>query len=87
MALKYLGILDGSGSVWGVRIPDLIGVYGGGDTPEEAIESAVEAATIYIADMERQRRALPKPRALEAIRAELEDGERAVEIPVVPKGE
>ncbi len=33
----YVGILDGSGTVWGVRVPDLPGCHGGGETPEAAI--------------------------------------------------
>ena len=34
---QYVGILDGSGTVWGVRVPDLPGCHGGGETPEAAI--------------------------------------------------
>lgn len=82
----YVGILDGKGKTWGVRVPDLPGVNGGGATPEEAIADAISAAREWAAHHEAKGVAIPEPRALEAILPELEDGERAVEIPVGPKG-
>lgn len=39
----YVGILDGSGSVWGVRIPDVPGCHGGGNSAEAAIADAISA--------------------------------------------
>ena len=30
--MHYVGILDGSGDVWGVRVPDVEGCVGGGAT-------------------------------------------------------
>ena len=39
----YVGILDGAKNVWGVRIPDVPGCYGGGATPEAAIADAISA--------------------------------------------
>jgi predicted RNase H-like HicB family nuclease len=39
----YVGILDGSKDVWGVRIPDVPGCYGGGATPEAAMADATSA--------------------------------------------
>lgn len=39
----YVGLLDGSGDVWGVVIPDLPGIHGGGPTPEAAIVDAISA--------------------------------------------
>lgn len=83
MTTTFIGILDGSGTAWGVRIPDLVGAYGGGGTPEEAVESAVEAARILAADCEARGKPLPLPRALDEIRPMIEDGERPVMIPLV----
>jgi predicted RNase H-like HicB family nuclease len=40
---SYIGILDGSGDVWGVRIPDIDGCVGGGPTPEAAIADVTQA--------------------------------------------
>jgi predicted RNase H-like HicB family nuclease len=39
----FVGILDGAGDVWGVRVPDVPGCYGGGATPEQAIDDAISA--------------------------------------------
>jgi predicted RNase H-like HicB family nuclease len=39
----FVGILDGAGDVWGVRVPDIPGCHGGGDTPEAAIQDAISA--------------------------------------------
>lgn len=43
MATHHVGILDGRGDVWGVRIPDVPGCHGGGPTPEAALTDAVGA--------------------------------------------
>jgi predicted RNase H-like HicB family nuclease len=49
---SYVGILDGSDDVWGVRIPDVPGCHGGGPTPEAALADAIsalrEVAAYYI---------------------------------------
>lgn len=51
---SYVGILDGSGDVWGVRIPDVSGCHGGGATPEAALADAISAlrelAAYYVAN-------------------------------------
>jgi predicted RNase H-like HicB family nuclease len=39
----FVGILDGQGDVWGVRVPDLPGCHGGGPSPEAAIQDAISA--------------------------------------------
>ena len=46
----YVGILDGRGNVWGVRVPDIVGCAGGGKTAEEAVSSAVAAMRDLLAD-------------------------------------
>lgn len=50
---SYVGILDGSDDVWGVRIPDVPGCHGGGPTPEAAVADAIsalrEVAAYYVA--------------------------------------
>ncbi len=47
----YFAILDGSDGVWGVRIPDLPGCYGGGPTPDAAITDAISAAGEWAEEM------------------------------------
>jgi predicted RNase H-like HicB family nuclease len=58
---SYIGILDGSGDVWGVRIPDIDGCVGGGSTPEEAIADATQALRDVLAY--KQSSGNPFPRA------------------------
>jgi predicted RNase H-like HicB family nuclease len=41
---NYVGILEGDGDVWSIRIPDLPGCHGGGASPEAAIADTVSAA-------------------------------------------
>jgi predicted RNase H-like HicB family nuclease len=83
----YVGILDGSKDVWGVRVPDLPGCHGGGGTPEEAIADAVAAARDWADYQKRKGLSIPEPRSLatilisETIDSSL--GESAVLIPLV----
>ena len=60
---NYIGILDGGGEAFGVRIPDLPGCFGGGATPEAAVADAMSAAPEWIAHRESKERAAPKPSA------------------------
>jgi predicted RNase H-like HicB family nuclease len=61
---QYVGILDGSKDVCGVRIPDVPACHGGGATPEAAIADAIGALREFAAH--RQIRGIPlsPPRAL-----------------------
>jgi predicted RNase H-like HicB family nuclease len=45
-----VGVLEGKGRVWGVRIPDAPGFYGAGPTPEAAIEDATSALAELVGD-------------------------------------
>ena len=60
----YVGILDGSKTVWGVRIPDVAGCHGGGRTPELAIEDAISALRDVAVIMANESDPLPKPRRI-----------------------
>ncbi len=64
---NYIGILDGTGKTWGVRIPDLPGCYGGGASAETAIEDATSAAREWLAQQLSKSLAQPKARNLAAI--------------------
>jgi predicted RNase H-like HicB family nuclease len=68
----YVGILDGSGGAWGVRVPDLPGCHGGGDTAEAAIVDAVSAAREWAEHRDAKGAAMPVPRPISQIIA---DGE------------
>ena len=64
---NYVGILDGTGKTWGVRIPDMPGCYGGGASAEAAIEDATSAAREWLAQQLSRGLAQPKARNLAAI--------------------
>ena len=84
---NYVGILDGGGKAWGVRLPDLPGCYGGGASPEAAIADAMSAAREWMAHRETKGEAPPKPRTMAQIlkveKIDAGQNEAAVIIPVV----
>jgi predicted RNase H-like HicB family nuclease len=65
---QYVGILDGAGDVWGVRIPDFPGCYGGGPTAEDALKDAINALREVAAHYVSKGRAVPAPRTMDEIR-------------------
>ncbi|MFZ1101831.1 MAG: type II toxin-antitoxin system HicB family antitoxin [Hyphomicrobiaceae bacterium] len=65
---QYVGILDGARDVWGVRIPDFPGCYGGGPTPEAAMSDAINALREVAAHYVANGRAVPAPRTMDEIR-------------------
>jgi predicted RNase H-like HicB family nuclease len=81
----YVGILDGTGDVWGVRIPDLPGCVAGGRTPEEAMRSAISAAIEWAESVKAHGEAVPAPRSvLDILRSgevDVAAGESTVVIP------
>ena len=81
----YVGVLDGGGGVWGVRIPDIPGCVGGGETPEAAIADAAEALRDVAAHRRDGGFALPQPSSMTEIMAsgEIGEGESAVMIPLL----
>jgi predicted RNase H-like HicB family nuclease len=84
---SFVGILDGSGEVWGVRIPDLPGCFGGGGTAEDAIADAVSAAREWAEHRGAKGLALPARRGvgelLAAGEVDVAAGEATVLIPVL----
>lgn len=64
---RYVGILDGSGDVWGVRVPDLPGCVGGGPSPEMAIDSAVAAMSWWVSTVLAKGGSVPQARNVETI--------------------
>ena len=84
---KYFGILDGGGKVFGVRVPDLPGCYGGGDAPEAAIADAMSAARDWLGQRATKGETPPKPRGmvqlLKAGEINASRNEATVIIPVV----
>ena len=84
----YVAILDGSGDVWGVRIPDVPGCFGRGATPQDAIADVASALTEVIIHQAAWGRTLLQPRSIEAVVADPESefddqsGDALVMIPV-----
>jgi predicted RNase H-like HicB family nuclease len=82
---NYIGILDGSGAVWGVRIPDIDGCVGGGATPEAAIADVTQALRDVLAHKQSSGVAIPKASTIADImrRQKPAKSESTVIIPVV----
>jgi predicted RNase H-like HicB family nuclease len=70
--MQYVGILDGSDGVWGVRVPDVQGCVGGGATPQEALSGAIEALRDLLADYDATGVRVNSPRAPSEIAADPE---------------
>ena len=71
---QYVGILDGAGKTYGVRLPDLPGCYGGGATPEAAISDAMSAAREWLGHRETKGEAAPKARTMaQSLKTETND--------------
>jgi predicted RNase H-like HicB family nuclease len=66
----YVGILEGDGDVWSIRIPDVLGCHGGGASPEAAIADAVSALRFVAADMVADGQAVPASRTIQAVIAD-----------------
>jgi predicted RNase H-like HicB family nuclease len=83
--VQYVGVLDGSGDVWGVRIPDVYGCVGGGATPEDAISDATSALRDVMTHKRSGGAVLPKASSLADVIAsgEILAGESAVMIPLL----
>lgn len=65
---QYVGILDGAGDVWGIRIPDFPGCHGGGATPEAALADAIGALRETASHYVDNGRDVPAPRSMEQVR-------------------
>jgi len=81
----YVGVLDGGGEVWGVRIPDIPGCVGGGKTPEAAVADAAEALRDVLAHRREGGFPAQRPSTLSEIleSGEIGEGESAVMIPLL----
>ena len=85
--IHYVGVLDGCGDTWGVRIPDLPGCHGGGETPEFAITDATSAVRDWAQHRNAKCAPLPPARPLGQIirdgELDVEAGEIAVLVPLL----
>ena len=85
--VRYVGVLDGSGDSWGVRVPDLPGCHGGGDNAEAAIADAISAVREWAEHRKAKGVAMPAPRPVGQIlhdgELDVGAGETAVMIPLL----
>jgi predicted RNase H-like HicB family nuclease len=63
----YVGILEGDGDAWSIRIPDIPGCHGGGTTPEAAIADTMSALRFVATDMAADGQAVPSPRSVKEV--------------------
>ena len=68
---RYLALLDGAATTWGVRIPDFPGCHGGGTSMEDAVVDATRALRVFAADMIADGEELPAPRPWDEIEPDL----------------
>ena len=66
----YAGILEGSGKVWSIRVPDLPGCHGGGKSPDAAITDTISAMREWAQTIASDGAAIPAARGVQAIMKE-----------------
>jgi predicted RNase H-like HicB family nuclease len=71
---RYVALVDGKPSAYGVVVPDLPGCTSGGKTVDVALRNAVEAVRLWAEDARAEGEAMPRPRTIDVIRR---DGEVA----------
>src|SRR5664280_2466068 len=70
--MRYIALVDGNAGAYGVVVPDLPGCTSAGPTTDEALRTAVEAVRLWVEDAIDDGEALPRPRSVEALRADPE---------------
>lgn len=70
--MRYFVLIDGKAGAYGVTVPDLPGCTAMGRTLDEAMANAAEAMRDWIEVTEAHGEAVPKPSALEKLRADRE---------------
>jgi predicted RNase H-like HicB family nuclease len=75
---RYVALLDGKAGAYGVTVPDLPGCTSGGSTTE-ALRNAVEAVRLWAEDAIADGEALPQPRSVETLRADVDIAEAIAE--------
>ena len=66
----YIAIIEDAGAdkAVGVWFPDLPGCFSAGDDMDEALRNAPEAIALYADSLAKERKPLPHPRALSALK-------------------
>lgn len=66
----YVGILEGDAEGWSIRVPDLPGCHGAGDTPGEAIADTISAMIDWSQTLLRDGVPIPVPRGIHEVTAD-----------------
>ncbi|WP_028138036.1 type II toxin-antitoxin system HicB family antitoxin [Bradyrhizobium japonicum] len=71
---QYVAIIEDTEPDEAVNLwfPDLPGCFSGGDDIDEALENAPEALALYAQDLAADGRALPPPRTLDELKADVD---------------
>ena len=69
---RYVALIDGKRGAYGVVVPDLPGCTSAGKTIDQAYRNTIEAVRLWVEDAEASGEKLPRPRSLEALRADTE---------------
>ena len=69
---RYVALIDGKAGAYGVTFPDLPGCTAMGKTMDEALAHAAEALRDWVEVTEENGGKVPRPRALESLRADPE---------------
>jgi predicted RNase H-like HicB family nuclease len=70
--MDYAAIMEGSGDVWSLRVPDLPGVHGAGADAAAAIADTISAARDWAEHQASRGVAIPKPRSVPDVTADRE---------------
>ena len=69
---RYVALVDGRSGSYGLTVPDLPGCTSGAATIDEFLRRATEAVRLWAEDALADGEKLPKPRSIEAVRADPE---------------
>lgn len=87
--MRYVALIDGKASAYGVVFPDLPGCTAMGRTVDEALAHASDALRDWVEEMEEAGSAIAEPRPAEAVCADIDvrealaDGARLAEVPLI----
>src|SRR6266849_7321683 len=69
---RYVALVDGKPGSYGVTVPDLPGCTSAAATTDEVLRRATDAVRLWAEDALADGEKLPKPRSIEALRADPE---------------
>jgi predicted RNase H-like HicB family nuclease len=86
---RYVALVDGRSGSYGLTVPDLPGCTSAASTIDQLLGRAMEAVRLWSEDAAADGEKLPKPRSIEAVRADPEVAAalaRGAVLAMVPRG-